>query len=229
MAAAMSAAKTMILAHRGASDARVENTLEAFSHAIERGADGVELDVQLSRDYEVMVFHDDDLRRLAGRHDRVETLTSRQLQRIRLWGDGRIPRLAELLERWPTDRWLNVELKPVADGHVLVERALAQLSGRPRVILSSFDPRLLLRARGLGSQYEHALLLAAESPPFLHAGGAKAYGCASVHLDHRLCTARVIEHHRAQGLEVGAWTVNDDARKRALVELGVTRLITDRP
>ncbi len=225
----MEAPKTMVLAHRGASDARVENTIEAFMHAIERGADGVELDVQLSRDYEVVIFHDDDLRRLAGRYDRIETLTSRQIARIRLAGGGRVPRLAELLERWPTDRWLNVEFKPGVDGHVLVERTMALLAGRPRVILSSFDPRLLLRARGVGSQYEHALILGAESAPYLHARGAKAYGCASVHLDHRLCTPRVIEHHRGQGLEVGAWTVNDAPRKRALQAMGVTRLITDCP
>jgi glycerophosphoryl diester phosphodiesterase len=217
----------MIFGHRGASDARLENTLPAFTHAIERGADGVELDVQLSRDGEVVVFHDADLARLAGRYERVEHLRWDELSRALLLQGGRIPRLVDLLEVWPTDRWLNVELK--AGGAQVARETVRVLAGRPRVILSSFDPRMLLAARAAGSAYEHALLLAAESPPFLHAGGAQAFGCAAVHIDHRLCTPATIRRYREQGLQVGAWTVNDPRRKQTLADWGVERIITDCP
>jgi len=216
----------MILAHRGASDARLENTLPAFLHALERGADGVELDVQLSRDGEVVVFHDEDLARLAGQHARVDALDWEALARASLRG-GKIPRLLDLLALWPTDRWLNVELK--AGGARVARETLRLLAGRPRVILSSFDPRMLLAARGAGSAYEHALLLAAESPPFLHVHGARAFDCGAVHLDHRLCTAATVGRYREQGLKVGVWTVNDPARKQTLAGWGVERIITDRP
>jgi glycerophosphoryl diester phosphodiesterase len=97
------------------------------------------------------------------------------------------------------------------------------------VILSSFDPRMLLAARAAGSGYDHALLLAAESPPFLHAGGAQAFDCASVHLDHRLCTPATIRRYHDQGLQVGVWTVNAAARKQTLAGWGVERIITDCP
>jgi len=217
----------MILGHRGASDARLENTLPAFTHAIERGADGVELDVQLSRDGEVVVFHDEDLARLAGRNERVEHLTWEELSRVQLHGSGRIPRLMDLLAVWPTDRWLNVELK--AGGACVARETVRLLAGRPRVILSGFDPRMLLAARAAGSPYEHALLLAAESPPFLHVSGARAFDCSAVHLDHRLCTAATIRRYHDQGLQVGAWTVNAAARKQTLVGWGVDRIITDSP
>lgn len=217
----------IVLAHRGASDARLENTLPAFTHAIERGADGVELDVQLSRDGEVIVFHDDDLARLAGRYERVEHLVWDELSRVLLHGSGRIPRLIDLLDVWPTDRWLNVELK--AGGAKVARETVRLLAGRPRVILSSFDPRMLLAARAAGSGYDHALLLAAESPPFLHAGGAQAFDCASVHLDHRLCTPATIRRYHDQGLQVGVWTVNAAARKQTLAGWGVERIITDCP
>lgn len=217
----------IVLAHRGASDARLENTLPAFTHAIERGADGVELDVQLSRDGEVIVFHDDDLARLAGRYERVEHLGWDELSRVLLRGSGRIPRLIDLLDVWPTDRWLNVELK--AGGAKVARETVRLLAGRPRVILSSFDPRMLLAARAAGSGYDHALLLAAESPPFLHAGGAQAFDCASVHLDHRLCTPATIRRYHDQGLQVGVWTVNAAARKQTLAGWGVERIITDCP
>jgi glycerophosphoryl diester phosphodiesterase len=217
----------LILAHRGASDARLENTLPAFTHALERGADGVELDAQLSRDGEVIVFHDPDLARLAGRQDRVDHLTWDELARVQLHHNQRIPRLADVLEAWPTDRWLNVELK--AGGAALAQKVVRLLAGRPLVILSSFDPRMLLAARAAGSNYEHALLLAAQSPPFLHVGGAQAFGCGAVHIDHRLCTAQTIQRFRAQGLNVGVWTVNSLLRKQEVAGWGVDRIITDCP
>ncbi|MCY1054483.1 MULTISPECIES: glycerophosphodiester phosphodiesterase [Nannocystis] len=217
----------LILAHRGASDARLENTLPAFLHALERGADGVELDVQLSRDGEVVVFHDHDLVRLAGRQDRIEHLTWDELSRVQLHHNQRIIRLGDLLEVWPTDRWLNVELK--AGGAAVAQKTVALLAGRPRVILSSFDPRMLLAARAAGSAYEHALLLAAQSPPFLYVGGAQAFGCAAVHLDHRLTTAAVVARYHAQGLVVGVWTVNSLLRKQEVAAWGVERIITDCP
>ncbi len=217
----------LIFAHRGASDARLENTLPAFLHALERGADGVELDVQLSRDGEVIVFHDADLLRLAGRHEWIEQLSWDELSQVTLMGGGKIPRLVDLLAVWPTDRWLNVELK--AGGAAIGREAVKVLAGRPRVLLSSFDPRMLLAARGAGSAYEHALLLAAESPPFLHVNGAQAFGCASVHLDHRLTTAATVQRYQAQGLQVGVWTVNDPLRKQEVASWGVTRIITDSP
>ncbi len=217
----------MIFAHRGASDVRLENTLPAFQHAIERGADGVELDVQLSRDGEVVVFHDDDLLRLANRRERIEHLRAEELSRVTLLRGGKIPRFAELLAVWPTDRWLNVELK--AGGAQVARETVRLLAGRPRVLLSSFDPRMLLAARAAGSGYEHALLLAAESPPFLHVKGAQAFGCAAVHLDHRLCTAATVQRYHDQGLLVGVWTVNTMARKQVVAGWGVDRMITDTP
>ena len=215
----------LIFAHRGASDARLENTLPAFAHALERGADGVELDVQLSRDGEVIVFHDADLVRLAGRHERVEHLTWAELAQVQLQRGHKIPRLADVVAMWPTDRWLNVELK--AGGAQVGREAVRILAGRPGVVLSSFDPRMLLAARAAGSAYEHALLLAAESPAFLHVNGAQVFGCAGVHLDHRLCTAGTIRRYRDQGLAVGVWTVNSPLRKQTVAGWGVDRIFTD--
>jgi glycerophosphoryl diester phosphodiesterase len=217
----------LILAHRGASDASLENTLPAFLLALERGADGIELDAQLTRDGEVIVFHDCDLVRLAGRQERVEHLTWEEVARAQLHHNQRIPRLAELLDAWPTNRWLNVELK--AGGAALAQKVVRLLAGRPMVILSSFDPRMLLAARAAGSAYEHALLLAAQSPPFLHVSGPQIYGCAAVHIDHRLCTARTVERFHGQGLTVGVWTVNSLLRKQEVAAWGVDRIITDSP
>ena len=127
----------LILAHRGASDARLENTLAAFTHAIERGADGVELDVQLSRDGEVIVFHDHDLARLAGRQEKIEHLTWDELSRVALHQNNRIPRLVDVLEHWPTDRWLNVEL--MKNAACMVGNSSAGVREAPFLGLPSLD------------------------------------------------------------------------------------------
>jgi hypothetical protein len=115
---------------------------------------------------------------------------------------------------WPTDRWLNVELK--AGGAAVARETVRVLAGRPGVVLSSFDPRMLLAARAAGSAYEHALLLAAESPAFLHAGGAQAFGCTGVHLDHRLCTEATIRRYRDQGLHGRGVDGQQPARKQTV-------------
>lgn len=86
-------------AHRGLHDKNVpENSLRAFELAAERGL-GIELDIQLSKDGEVMVVHDFDLRRVAGRPEKVRDLTAKELSEVSLLGTGDgIPTLAQVLE-----------------------------------------------------------------------------------------------------------------------------------
>ena len=84
-----------VWAHRGASAHVTENTLAAFELARQQGADGIELDVRLDASGEVVVFHDDDLRRLADRPEAVERLRSHDRRAVKLRGEHSIPTLAE--------------------------------------------------------------------------------------------------------------------------------------
>lgn len=74
--------KPLIIAHRGASEFAPENTLAAFAKAIEGKAEGIEFDVQISKDSVPMVFHDEDLKRIVGRDELVKNLTSDELQKV---------------------------------------------------------------------------------------------------------------------------------------------------
>ena len=88
-----------VYGHRGYSGRYPENTMLSFQKAIEAGADGIELDVQLSRDGEVYVFHDYSLARMTGRDAKLSDLTSAELDTLRLAGtDEKIPKLTEVLE-----------------------------------------------------------------------------------------------------------------------------------
>ncbi len=215
----------LALGHRGLPGGNaVENTIPAFRRALERGLDGVELDVQLSRDNEVVVFHDRDLRRLFGRYERVDSLTWRQLAALRLPGGAKIPRLTDIVDFWPTGSWLCIDLKGVCE--TLAVACVDILRGRPGVILSCKDPRPLLHARRAGSGYDHVLGLSAASTPFLHLHGASHFRFQGVDIDHRLATPAIVQRYHDEGLKVGVYTLQSATDVQRVRGMGVDRVIT---
>src|SRR5262245_66190205 len=135
----------LVLAHRGASARATENTLAAFARAAADGADGVELDVLCCKTGEVVVFHDDDLLRLAGRAERIDALPFAAVREVTLSGGVGIPTLEEAFEACGPELLVHGELKTTGlrDPAVpaLVDRVSAILdrtgTGR-RVLVSSF-------------------------------------------------------------------------------------------
>ncbi len=244
--------RPLVYGHRGARHAAPENTLEAFALAHEEGADGVEFDVRLTADGEVVVIHDATLTRVtAGRDERrVDSLSVAELQRVALDGGARVPTLRQALELC-LDRNLraNVELKSDLRGdklaqrqHVtLVRRAAAVLrampEGAPLVLCSSFHPALALalkwRCGVAGTSLPGAWLV--------HAGQRRSLALTlrpsvlrrtsfeAVHPEAALIDAERLAKWRAARVVVNAWTVNDEAEARRLAALGVDGLISDRP
>ena len=134
-------------AHRGlhSRDKAVpENSLEAFRLAAEAGY-GIELDVQLSKDGQVVVFHDDTLDRVCGVHGRVDERTFEELQQLRLCGtDQRIPLFSEVLELVRGRGPLIVELKNGRSNRELCEKTYALLEGyRGEACIESFNPMIV--------------------------------------------------------------------------------------
>ncbi len=140
------------IAHRGYHARCVENTLEAFTAAYGLGCDGVEFDVQLCADGTPVVFHDDDLLRLAGRPEAVYELTARELRVLPLRDSltsavGRIPTLEEFLRKFGSMLfYLEIKIPPAktrdpAYWRALTEKAVAALSGsgrHPHSFVASF-------------------------------------------------------------------------------------------
>ncbi len=134
-----------LYAHRGLHGAdRAENSLEAFQAASAAGY-GVELDVRLSADGVVVVFHDDTLMRACGQAKGVEELSLSELKGLRLFGTRcRIPTLAQALEAMEGHCPLIVEIKPGARLKELCEKTAQLLEGYPGPFcVESFDPRVL--------------------------------------------------------------------------------------
>ena len=132
-------------AHRGLYNETVcENSLEAFERACHAGV-GIELDVQLTRDGELVVFHDADLQRLMGDARKVADLSFAQLREFRLPDGGRIPTFAEALALVNGRAPLLVELKNGKRLRQLCGKTCAQLrSYRGKYIVESFQPLILL-------------------------------------------------------------------------------------
>jgi glycerophosphoryl diester phosphodiesterase len=231
----------LVFAHRGASLLETENTLAAFRRALAEGADGVELDVQRCATGEVVVFHDDDLSRLAGRPERVERLSLERLREVRLLRGGEIPTLAETLEACGSAALVNIEIKCArllpTGCRVLVE-AVAEVVARAhagqRVLISSFSPGALWWWRKLRPDVASGLLFERPRPfhrpwplrtdillPLLHP--------QAVHPEETLCTHDSVARWRRRGYAVNVWTVDAPDRIMALAAMGASGIITNDP
>jgi glycerophosphoryl diester phosphodiesterase len=231
--------RTLVLGHRGASADAPENTLTAFRLAMAQGADGVELDVWRCASGEVVVFHDREATRTAGVPLSVPDATLPALRALdvgarrgdRFRGE-RIPLLEEVLEALP-GAVVNVELKSRGRDLRLagaVARVVRAARAEERVVVSSFDYRLLLAFRLTAPEIPVGVLFDEEDP-----GPAWAWLAtrlllpAAVHPDRRVVTPARARRWAARGLPWYAWTVDDPAEAARLAELGAAALITNVP
>lgn len=222
-----------IHAHRGASRVALENTMPAFEAALE-DADGIELDVRLSRDGEVVVFHDVTLERLADRTERVAELSAHELSRVVLKGDGRIPRLDDVLDLLEgKDRLLNIEIK--GDGgrrFRLATRVSERLRRRrgTRAFVSSFRPEVLVYLRALHPGLPGGFLFDAENTgPRRSLALERAGRFSLVHPQARMVDAASMARWKAAHKVVNTWTVDAPEELQRLAALGVDGVITNDP
>jgi len=229
--------RPLVIAHRGASARALENTLGAFRAAREEGADGVELDVVRCKSGEVVVFHDDDLRRLAGRSERVDDLPLSALRDVRLRGpagEGAIPTLPEVLEELGP-LCVNIELK--VPRHRQGRRLAAQVAGivrrfglGRRALVSSFHPVALLHFREIAPDLPSGLLFGKDqSLPLRHAWMAPVLRPFAMHPEASLVSSARLAGWHHGGHSVNVWTVDSETDARRLTALGVDGIITNRP
>ena len=225
----------LVIAHRGASGTRPENTLVAFRRAETLGAQMVELDVQLSRDGEVVVLHDWTLDRTSDGRGRVGRRTLAEIRRLDAgaWFDPayageRIPTLGEVLAAVGLP--VNVELKSRGDDG-LEARALAVVEAAgamERVVFSSFDPESLLRLRARSARADIAVLWSGRRlAPALRLAGR--VGATALHIRKDAAASAEVPKAVAEGVLVRAWTVNDPAESALLGNSGVSAIFTDFP
>lgn len=228
--------RPLVWAHRGASADAPENTQAAFAEAERQGAEGIECDLRLCRSGELVVFHDEDLRRLAGLPVALRELPLEELRRLRILGTKEtIPTIDEAFASVSSRMLWNLELK--VDRHSEAEPLAREVVAwvrrtgvGGRVLLSSFHPLALLTCRRLAPDLATAYLWLADSfHPFWHGLWLRMGSSAAVHPPLRAVSAERVARWQRLGLCVNAWVSNDPEEMRRLDEAGVDGIITDRP
>lgn len=217
------------MCHRGASALAPENTLRAFELAIEHGAELAELDVHLSRDGELMVIHDGDLQRLAGRPERVEALFAEELGRLDV-GDGQgVPRLTQVMALARGRLGLYVELKGAGTGAALGRLARAGgAEGVSPLIGGSFLPSLVAELRDVAPEVPRSVLFGHTSLEAM-LRVCRGVGARYAHPCFRPIDGALVAALHAAGLLVMTPHTNDPAEARTFASIGVDVIASDDP
>lgn len=231
--------KTKIFAHRGASQYAPENTLEAFVLAHKQGADGIELDVQLSKDGEIMVIHDETIDRVSNGKGAVRDYTLEELRKFSYdnqmegYEGVRIPTLREVLELIkPWEMTVNIELKTGICWYPQIEEKVVRLvqeeKMEDKVIYSSFNHYSISRVQQLASEARTAYLY---SDVILDVEAyARKHGVQGLHPAlYHVKMADFLKRYLESGLDVRVWTVNEEEDMEQLIQAQVTAVITNKP
>jgi len=228
-------------AHQGASYEAPGNTLAAFLLAAELGAEGVELDVQLSRDGEIVVIHDFTLEAISDGQGRVGDHTLAELKQLDVgtWFDPafagqRIPTLQEVIDAVGHRLLLNVELKTARPGDdglaAAVVRLLEENCLLDRVVVSSFNPLAVWRVRRLNPWIAVGLLYAPDMPFLLRWPWLRhLVRPDALHPYYASVDTGYVQWAQGKGYRVHTWTVDDPAEMERLVGAGTDLIITNRP
>ncbi|MFD3447804.1 glycerophosphodiester phosphodiesterase [Microbacteriaceae bacterium 4G12] len=230
---------TLIFGHRGAAGTYPENTMPSFYAAERLGAQGIELDVQMTKDGVVVVIHDETVDRTTNGKGLVSEYTYEELTKLnasytfqKKTGFCSIPSLAEVLNWIQTNKLLlNIELKNNKVAYRGLEEEVITLVRKyeleKRVILSSFNHYSMKKCHGVAPDIETALLYR-EGPrsPWFY---AKKMGASAVHPNYKYISTTLIERTLAHDIAVRPYTVNNEQKMREFMELNISGIITDYP
>lgn len=231
-----------IVAHRGASSTRPENTLASFEEAVALGAQIVELDVRLSRDGIAVVMHDPFVDRTTDGTGPVHELTAAELSSLRVGDDARVPTFTQVLESLSGRAALAVEIKnipgepafdPAREAIVqAVHAELGRVSFDGVVLVISFNPRSIEASKALAPDVPTGLL----TTDLVDPREALAYAVSKGHdmvLPGTWASIPAGEGFpgevHAAGLRAGTWTVDDPPTLEMLLDRGFDAVASNDP
>lgn len=231
--------KMLVWAHRGASGYAPENTLVAFQKAIEQGADGIELDVQMTKDRQLVIIHDETVNRVSNEKGWVKDFTFEEIRSLNFnkkfpeYGKTIIPTLEEVyLLMKDNDLTINVELKNGVVFYQDLEEKVLELTKRmqlqERVIYSSFNHYSVMKLKSLdpsvktGFLYEDGYL---DMPEY-----AARYGMDALHpAMYNLQYPDFVDNCKKRRIEIRAWTINKIEDMKLLCDNKIDVMITNYP
>ena len=221
----------IIYGHRGSKGTIIENSLKGFTHNLAAGIKRFELDIQLTADKQLVVFHDTNLKRLTGIDKAINTLTLAELEQIKLLGsEESIPSLKRIIEHCPSAEHWQFEIKThhADPGFIAPIKALIKqhnlltklvITSKHKGILRAFKKTLPLVKTGLVQEWPI---------PYSHKAAYKLQ-CDFLCINKNLASARYVKKAQALGLHVSVWTVNNLDDMKKLQSIGVNSVISDYP
>jgi len=221
--------------HRGGDEKKTENTLEAFQYSSDLGFTFMETDVQFTKDGQVVVFHDIDLKRIAGLEKKISELSLKEIKSIDLIGGGKIPTLDDLLSSFKNLRFnIDIKVDSAVDKTVDIIKSHDALN---RTCLAAFSSKRLNRIRilagrdactSMGQLEVSKLIMRSWGLPFDKQPGM----CAQVPTAQwgiPVVTEAFIEEAHRQDKLVHVWTIDDPEEMHNLIKKSVDGLMTDKP
>ena len=239
--------KSLIIAHRGANKYAPQNTLPAFKKAYELGCDGFETDVHITKDGKVVICHNYTINETSTGKGKVADMT---LDELRNYDFGsyysnkfegtQIPTLDEFLSFVETTNIsvLNIEIKSPKESNTAIVKetikAVKEHNLFDKLLISSFDPKILIEAKMLDSKCKTGFLYSPKSPTLLQMiwrqlRFTKSIGCEFVHPHYSFVNKKFVEDAHKMGIGVNPWTVDDTFNIDRLLKIGCDGIITDLP
>ncbi|WP_410513809.1 glycerophosphodiester phosphodiesterase [Paenibacillus sp. BR2-3] len=226
-------------AHRGASAVCPENTMVAFRRSLELGATGIETDVQMTKDGQLVLIHDEELERTTTGSGYVKDKTLEELLRLdagswfgKDFGGETLPTLQDLLQLIQgQDIILNIELKngvflyPGMEEKVIA--AIRAFNMSQQIVLSSFNHYSLAYCKSIAPEIRTGILyMEGLYRPWDYAA---ILGANALHAYHYAVLPEFVAEAAKHGVDYHPFTVNDPQRMKALIDAGVSGIITDHP
>lgn len=226
---------TQVTAHRGFSRSAPENTIYAFEAAMDCKADYIELDVQLTKDNQLVVIHDDTINRTTNGKGRVNRYTYEELQEFSAgawygseYEDARIMLLSDVLELVDKKCMLNIEIKDIGNVDLAAEMTveLVKKYGYTKsCYITSFSYKALKKVKALEPKIKTALIAnLAASVRYSQLSDIDA-----VSMNYLFVNKSVVEAAHQNGKLIFVWTVDRKDDMRNMLSLGVDNIITNRP
>lgn len=228
-----------VYAHRGASAYAPENTLEAFALAAQQGAHGVELDVHLTKDGEIVVAHDETIDRVADGHGLIGEMTLAELKGFHFnklmprFADATIPTLREVLELLRAEGLeVNIEIKTDRNLYQGIEektmRIVAEAGMEEKALYSSFNHCSLATIKKLNEKAVCGLLYSEiMMRPWTY---ANELGMDALHPHYRqLVVPGIVDLSHKAGVMVNPWTVDEETVLKWVIATGADVIITNYP
>ena len=229
--------KIPVIGHRGSPTLITENTLLSFKKAIEQGVDGLEFDIRLSKDKQIVIFHDNNLKRLSDRDDIVTNLSLTELQAIVLkkqpgqTEDVYISTLNDIMPLVHHIKVINIEIKSegLFKGHKILTPLVKFLNKNQiddRCIVSSFNPLILMRLRlqrpetVIGFLYNRKRLFHG----WYNMIWMLRVQPENLHIHYSRLNHWIVEWARKKGMRINSYTIND---KRVFNSAKIDGVFTD--